>query len=211
MSRIGIFTNNFRFYHDVIDVAKNWELPYFSIDPSSSVPVDIPVILSTTADPEIDNRQVKENDPVRALRLGLPRLIDQIEFRRIVIGIDPGPKPGVAVICDDVLTEATELPEIMYIEEYILKVLSDYSYGGYSIRIGDGDTPNREKITDILSRNRLSYVVVDESNTTIFRHRPQNNAISAAVIGMARSKDTRSSGKGDNFLDERFVTIRNSI
>ncbi len=211
MSRIGIFTNNFRFYHDVIDVAKNWELPYFSIDPSSSVPVDISVILSTKADPEIDNRQVKENDPVRALRLGLPRLIDQIEFRRIVIGIDPGPKPGVAVICDDVLTEATELPEIMYIEEYILKVLSDYSYGSYSIRIGDGDTPNREKITDILSRNRLSYVVVDESNTTIFRHRPQNNAISAAVIGMARSKDARSTGKGDNFLDERFVTIRNSI
>ncbi len=211
MSRIGIFTSDFRFYHNVIDIAKEWQLPYFSLDPSSSIPTDIVVILSTESDHIIDDRQIRENDPHKAVRMALPRLIDQVDFRKLVIGIDPGPKPGIAVVCDDVLTEATEVPDIADLESHILKIISDYSYRNYTIRMGDGDRPNGLKIVEILDSNHLLYSIVDESNTTIFRHRPQNNAIAAAVIAMARSKDPKIVAKGENFIDTRFVTIRNSI
>ncbi|MCL4314287.1 MAG: hypothetical protein M1454_00965 [Candidatus Thermoplasmatota archaeon] len=212
MSRIGIFTGDFRFYHEVIAIAKEWGLPFLSIDPMETIPTDVPVIVSTSDDYKIDPSQIFIDDPYRALRTALPRLIDQISFKRIVIGIDPGPKPGIAIVCDDILTEALEIPELKLLEAYLVKVLSDYPYGSYSIRLGNGDKPNRLRISDMLKRNGLYFSVVDESNTTIFRHRPQNNAIAAAVIGLARHRIEVSYGKKhENFLDSRFVTIRNSI
>lgn len=212
MSRIGIFTNNFRFYHEVIGIAKEWGLPCHSIDPLGSVPNDVPVIISTSSDSRIDRSQIFIDEPYRALRTALPRLIDQISFKKIVIGIDPGPKPGIAIVCDDILTEAVEIPEMKQLETYIVKAISDYPYEVYSIRLGNGDKPNRLRISDILKKNDLYFSVVDESNTTIFRHRPQNNAIAAAVIGLARNRAEMSYWKkGENFFDSRFVTIRNSI
>ena len=88
------------------------------------------------------------------------------QYRSLIIGIDPGGKPGVAVYGDRVLLYscAVEIPEDC--AGVIEKVLRMFPAKGRLIRIGHGDSVIRNRIINTLLRFNTSLEVVDETGTT---------------------------------------------
>ncbi|OWP56167.1 MAG: hypothetical protein B2I17_07485 [Thermoplasmatales archaeon B_DKE] len=213
MGRIGIFTQDFKFYHDVIYQLREWELPFVSIEDPGQIPEDVPVVLSADGDDQLP-RQIKSSNPVQAIRMALPRLLNRYDFNSIIIGIDPGPRPGIAVTADMILTEAYECPDTASVGKEVQEIADFYSYKNISIKIGNGDKPNRMAIMDALEKTNIGITIVDETNTSM-PHKIHDNALSAARIAFIEGNYyplavPRKFNRKDVY-DKEFVTIRKLV
>ncbi len=213
MTRVGIYTHDFKFYHDVIRDLKRWNLPFYSITDLYSIPKDISVILSSNKDNIKLPNQIKADNSVCGIRMCLSMLLDRDRFNNIIIGIDPGPRPGIAVMADNVLMEAYECPAIKNIRKEILNIIHSYSYAYVMIKIGNGDRPNRDSIIMEL-KNIAPMAIVNEENTST-PHKIHDNALSAARITMIIDKydSTRVPEKFSrkNIYDKEFTTLHSLI
>jgi hypothetical protein len=213
MGRIGIFTQDFKFYHDVIFCLKEWDLPFVSIEDPEKIPPDVVVVLSSDGDMSIP-KQVKSVEANRAIRMALPRLLNRFHFESVVIGIDPGPRPGIAVTADGVLMEAFECPDIRSMGREVSDIAEFYAYRNISIKMGNGDRPNRMEIMDTLEGTKIGVTIVDESNTSV-PHRIHDNALSAARIAFIEGNSypleiPRKFSRKDVY-DREFVTIQKLV
>ena len=213
MTRVGIYTHDFKFYHDVIRDLKRWNLPFFSITDLYSIPVDVNVILSSINDTFTLPGQIKARNSIEGIRKCLPMLLNLEEFNKIIIGIDPGPKPGVAVMGDGVLLEAWECPVIANIRESIIRIIEDYSYRYVMIKIGNGDRPNRDLIIKHL-KNLAPMIIVNEENTST-PHKIHDNALSAARISLIDDRydisKTPVKFSRKNIYEKEFTTLHSLI
>lgn len=216
MARIGVFTSDFKFYHDVIKLLKEWNLPFLSVESSDSIPDDVNVILSSSKDDFELDRQVKSNDSKQALRMSLSRLLLKDSFDSLVIGIDPGPYPGLAVFADDILTEAFECASLNLISSEVGSIVSSYYFNDLEIKIGNGDAPNRDTIIRSLEDIDLPVRIVDEKNTS-FPHKIHDNALSAARIAQIEHKYMVSEEQMDQNMkrklayEKEFTTLRSLV
>ncbi|MCL4350393.1 MAG: hypothetical protein M1535_02980 [Candidatus Thermoplasmatota archaeon] len=210
MGKLGIYTSNPRFYYGVIRTLKDFGINYKSIE---SIEDDVKIvdgILSYTCDQRISTRQIFSENPVQAVRRGLAFFLNLEKFGMISIGIDPGPKPGIAVTTDNIVLEAFELYDIQQIRETVETILEDYVGDGYSIRIGDGDAPNRQYILRQLRSLGVNIEIINESGTS-FPHKTHDNALSAARIAnielFLRKGPAMSVKKRKELISEEFQTV----
>lgn len=213
MTRVGIYTHDFKFYHDVIIELKNWNLPFFSITDLYSIPADINVILSSTSDTFVLPGQIKATNSTEGIRKCLPALLNKDTFNKVIIGIDPGPKPGIAVMADNVLMEAWECPSIGNVKKDVLAVIDNYIYDYIMIKIGNGDRPNRDLIIKQL-KNLATVVIVNEENTST-PHKIHDNALSAARISLIDDRydisKTPVKFSRKNIYEKEFITLHSLI
>lgn len=211
MPKIGVYTDNFMFYHDAIKLLKKWDLPFVDIVSGMEVPEGVKFILSSSTDRDIWSSQIRGRDPLNALRKGMPRILGKMQFSKLVVGIDPGPKPGIAVLGDHILLEAFETTAPGKAPAQIIGILDDYRYRDSVVKIGHGDLPNRKIIEEGLRKSGIETIIVDESNTS-FPHNLHNNALSAARIAMDRDFPASArffhGTKRKELFDLEFVTIK---
>ena len=216
MARIGVFTSDFRFYRDVIQLLKEWNLPFLSIESTESIPEDVSVVLSSSRDEFSLANQVKSENPLQGLRTSLAKLLMREKFDSVVIGIDPGPYPGIAVFGDNVLMEAYECPSLHQIGGEVAAIVDSYVYADLQVKLGNGDAPNRDYILNTLKAMELRIRVVDEQNTS-FPHKIHDNALSAARIAQVEHKYTiapelqSQNIKRKEAYEKEFVTLKSLI
>ncbi|MCL4332484.1 MAG: hypothetical protein M1148_03870 [Candidatus Thermoplasmatota archaeon] len=210
MRRVGVFTQDFKFYHDVIETLRSWSIPFVSMEHPYEFSKDVVIVLSSAKDRDYGSLQERFSDAKHAVRHSFARLLGKSLFSSLVLGIDPGPRPGLAAVGDGVLTEAMECPSIEALAAEVSDMVCQYTYRDVVIRIGNGDKPNRVAILKLLKELGLLILEVDERGTTI-KYRNENNAISAAKIAMAVSltnNGKKRSGKGRSFVERNFLTIQ---
>ncbi len=213
MKRVGIYTHNFRFYHEVVNVLKSWRIKSVSIDNVDHLPSDVSIILSSNKDEKVTDLQIRTDSATEAVRVAIPFLLGKERFRNLIIGIDPGPKPGIAVLGDDILLEAFEASSIDSMMRSIRTIAAGYRYLSYTVRIGHGDMPNRDSIIMKLKGAGIVPEIVDETNTSQ-PHKIHDNAVSAARI--ARGSTSFPDPKIQNYrrrdiLELEFVTLQKAI
>ncbi len=215
MLRVGVFTHDFKFYHDSIQLLRRWKLPFVSIEDLNKVPPDVKIILSSSKDPENRNMQFKADTPIECLRKALPNLLLKSMFNRLYVGIDPGPYPGVAVLADGILTEAHECSSPEKLLSDVEDVITEYTYEYLEVKIGNGDIPNRNHIISLLSKNNIPVKIVDEKHTS-FPHKLHDNALSAArIAGVDEtyriSPLIRGGIRRKDAYEKEFVTLRRAV
>ena len=216
MARIGVFTSDFKFYHDVIHLLREWNLPFLSLESIDSIPGDVSVVLSSSKDEIELEHQVKSDNPKQALRMSLSRLLMKDTFESVVIGIDPGPYPGLAVLADNVLTEAFECASTDIIGDELSAIVTSYNFINLEIKIGNGDAPNRDIIIRNLNAIGLPVRIVDEKNTS-FPHKIHDNALSAARIAQVEDRYVITSDqmiqnlKRKYAYEREFTTLRSVV
>ncbi len=212
MVRIGVYTTDFKFYHDVVKDLKRWKLPFVSLA-SLDVPDDVTVVLSSQKDNFNIPRQIKAENSMQAIRMSLSYLVSEDKFYRVIIGIDPGPKPGIAVMADNILMEAFECPSINKIREFISDIINSYAYKNILIKIGNGDRPNRELIIKEI-KGIAPIIIVNEENTST-PHKIHDNALSAARISLIEDHydctKVPEKFSRKNVYEKEFVTLKSII
>lgn len=170
-----------------------------SLPDPDHIPLDVSLILSSDGDEKVKERQIRNNSPMKAVRQAIPYLLGRMAFADLTIGVDPGPRPGIAVFGDDVLLEAFESTSVDAAVDSIREIKDSYIYRNLKINIGDGDRPNGDSIAGKVSILNLPLNFVDERNTSQ-PHKMHNNALSAARIAQ---------GTGYPLLNKNDVKIRN--
>jgi hypothetical protein len=186
---LGILTEDFRLYHDLVAALKARDLPFVSLSFARRIPDSVGAVLtSLTEASRIRSRHVVPVDDLdSSIAKAIQILKGKSSWTELWIGIDPGREPGVAILGDGEVidTRIAESPEAVAF--HVRHAIRTFPGKDARIRIGHGDPTNRNRILNALSRDRIPVEIVDEAGTT--RRSPQPDV--DAAIDIARSRGRR--------------------
>ncbi|MGD0056733.1 MAG: hypothetical protein ABSB83_02625 [Methanomassiliicoccales archaeon] len=178
MKIIAIMTDNFRFFYQIVQDLKEKDEPFISLGFGDHVPPAVGVIITTEAEktritfPTV----VADDDPYQAVDVASAILKGGKDFENLKIGIDPGSRPGLAVLGDGkvLFTDAVRSPE--QVADTIDHVLVCFTHANSVVRIGHGDRTNRNRIIKAIWDKVDEVEIVDETNTTTRSDTPDVDA-----------------------------------
>ncbi len=172
--RIGIITTDFRVYYRLLNILKGMNLQFQSLLDGSEVS-DYDIVFS---DRKIPARNCYVTDGKN--EYWIKQMIANGPAREIIIGIDPGPNPGIATLADGKVLDSRNLYKLNDVYEYVEKIRNQCKYDKLRIKIGNGDSSNREKIIGSLTEYELEIIKEDGSSKSIKRGRDWEAAIKIA-------------------------------
>lgn len=180
---IGLLTKDFRLYHDLVRALKRRDLAFMSLSFEDDIPPNVGVIITTSE--EIDDivfeSKVACKDIGMAIAESIRVLKGKERFEELVIGIDPGAKPGIAVVGDGIVLETRGASSPEEVAELTKDIVACYPADFVGLRIGHGDPTNRNRIINSLSSKEYQIEIVDERGTTPRSDTPDQEA----AIGIA--------------------------
>ncbi len=169
MKIIAVATDNFEFYYNIVKELKQRDIPFVSISPKDPIPDNVEVIITTDLEKDaIDFKNViSGSDDIRGgVRKALSILSGKISYQQMVVGIDPGSKPGVAIIGDGKLLETTYADSPEDVKDIVERYMKGYDYYSMIVRIGHGDRTNRNRTINVLRELPVIVEIVNEEFTT---------------------------------------------
>ena len=169
MRRVGVLISDAKLLFELIEALRAEGIPFELEDPEAPSR-DVEVLLTTDTDKpagdysksiicslETIHRCVKEAKAV---------LRYKGEIMSLIIGIDPGSTPGIAVLADHLLIDSTAVES----PEEVVGLVSDftkvYPSNQVLVRIGNGDRTVRNRIFNSIWDLGIPIEIVDESNTS---------------------------------------------
>jgi hypothetical protein len=171
MKTLGVYTKDFSLYHDIIKALKKRKVSYVSLSSSENIPKRIGVILSShqeITDLSLDKGiAVDDADSVdHAIDLAMQKLTGKELYGTVFIGIDPGERPGIAVVGDDILLQKMQVDAPESVASEIRRLVKVYPSKEFCIRIGHGSMITRNRIINSLIPLNIPIEIVDETRTT---------------------------------------------
>jgi hypothetical protein len=183
MKIIGVMTENFAVYYDLVKLLKERKIPFISLSFNDMIPTNVGLIITTSEERDkIDFEHTLHIAEADDIGLILDKALKIIEgkdkLKSIVIGIDPGKRPGVAVLGDGEVLNVYQLATPEEVVEILKQIQKIYPKQNISIRIGHGAPTHRNRIINALYNFNLPMELVDESHTT---HKTVQPDIKAAM------------------------------
>jgi len=172
MKTIGVYTRDFSLYHDVIKVLKRRVIGYVSLNSLDDIPRRVGVILTSGEElasvPLLKAVAVDAYESVDcAVDLALQKLTGKELYSKLYIGIDPGERPGLAVVGDDILLQKKSVDDPDHMVSEVRRIQKVYPAKEIGIRIGHGSVLLRNRIINSLIPLEIPIEIVDESRTTM--------------------------------------------
>ncbi len=178
MKRIGLLTEDPRTYFEMLEVLREKDLKFVSLEFGDPVPAHVGAVITTEKERErvAFDSVVSDPDPDLAVSKALKVMSGEPSVENMCIGVDPGHRPGVAAVGDgSVLARAVaSTPE--GVGEIIDRIVREYPCTNLLVRIGNGDRTNRNRIFNKLWDNGHRLEIVDERNTTTRSETPDEDA-----------------------------------
>jgi hypothetical protein len=171
MKTIGVYTKDFSLYHDILKSLKIRKLSYVLLSSPKNIPYRIGVVLTSKAESHKIKAQkivsVDTFDTVNhAVDMALKKLIGKKLYKQVFIGIDPGDRPGVAIVGNDMLLQKIQMESPEEVVQIIKRLMKLYPSKETYIRIGHGSILTRNRIINSLIPLKIPIEIVDETSTT---------------------------------------------
>lgn len=165
---IGILTDDVRLYYDLSKFLKSRNLKFRMLDFGIDYPLDIGVILTSPGELDCINFEPKigVTDIEAAARKAVQAVKGLGGNHILIVGVDPGPEPGIAAILNDQIIETRHAQSPEHAADIIFGILSDYSYTSCLLRIGHGSKLHRDRVLELVEGNFDEVEIVDETCTS---------------------------------------------
>ena len=192
MKTLGVYTKDFSLYHDIIKELKKRKLAYVILSSPKNIPTRIGLILTSKKEiSELKTSKIVAIDSYdsieHALDFALQKLTGKEIYSKVFIGIDPGERPGIAIVGDEILLQKiqADFPEEVVI--LVKRLLRLYPSKEANIRIGHGSIIIRNRIINSLIPLKIPIEIVDETSTTLSQQmgrfdRDRESAASIALL-----------------------------
>ncbi|WP_230741432.1 hypothetical protein [Methanooceanicella nereidis] len=148
---------------------KSRRVPFITLRMDEPVPSNVKVVITTTAEAkEImwDGEHLIVYDEAHAtVDRAINALTGTIHAASLVVGIDPGRRPGIAVLSGDIVIAVHQVG-VTEVEPLLKKIAHDYSARVSLVRIGHGARLITTQIINSLLQSGFKVELVDESGTT---------------------------------------------
>jgi len=188
MAAIGVMTKDIRFFHGLVEEMKARRDDFIALDFADEVPPEVAVIITTPAEAgRVKFREVVAHErPESALDMAEDHLAGRAEVDELIIGVDPGVRPGVAAIGDGrvLVSGSARSPEA--VADEVLAISRRYRHRTVIARIGLGDPTNRDRAARAIWSLVDDVEVVDETSTTHRTEHPDADAAVAIALSEGR-------------------------
>jgi hypothetical protein len=205
---IVVATADFEVYHGVVTELRDRDVSFTTIEPGDNWPdgtdvaivatgecVDIPDgVVRIDADPDRPRRTVET--AIAALRDG---------DGRTIVGIDPGERPGIAVLNGDTVVAAFQVPATD-VADVVRRELSDET--DPLVRIGDGARLVGSRVIDAIEA--VPVELIDETGTTPYlgtSTRGMGDVL--AAVNIARREGERITSRDIEPTEGELTRIKN--
>ena len=158
---IVVATADFEVYHGVVGELRDRGVEFTTIEPDETLPerATVAVVGPEDEHPSIRTVRARPDRPRRAVERALSAL--RSGEGRTIVGIDPGDRPGIAVLSGETVVAAFQVPA-----DEVSAVVSDELEGMADplVRIGDGARLRGAAVIDDL--DGVPIELVDETGTT---------------------------------------------
>ncbi|MGI0071578.1 MAG: hypothetical protein ACRECT_05880 [Thermoplasmata archaeon] len=165
-----------------------------SLLPGQRIPSRVAVVLTSPAEAgEISHPHVlvvAENGDRRALGAAVANALESGDpDGDLVVGIDPGPRPGYAVLAGSRCIAEGNLESPEAAATFSSQLRHRFPSRHVLFRVGMGDPPSRNRVVNALLEHHRAIELVDEQGTTPRGHRRPRDAAAARSIahGVGRS------------------------
>jgi hypothetical protein len=187
---IVVATTDFEVYHGVVGELRDRDVRVRTIEPGDELPEEAAVAIVGPEDerPPVPTVRADPDDPRRAVEAALARLRDG--GGRTVVGVDPGDRPGIAVLSGSTVVAAFQVPveETAAVVEREIEGAADPL-----VRIGDGARLRGARVVDDLES--VPVELVDETATTPYQGRGvrgMGDVLAAVNIALAEGERIES-------------------
>ncbi len=184
---VALITRDPRLYHELAGFLRERRLPAVSLLPGDRIPESVAVVLTSPEESrEISHPNVlsvSEDGDRRSLSAAIAHALAPGEPPAgLVVGIDPGPRPGYAILAgESCLGEGIlESPEAA--GNLASQLRHRFPARHLVFRVGSGDPPARNRIVNELLAHHRAVELVDENGTTPRGRRRPRDALAARRI-----------------------------
>lgn len=160
---IVVATSDFEVYHGVVNELRERGAAFTTVEPDEPLPEETTVVVTgadyADAFPRVTTVVADPDAPRRAVDQALTTT--RGEGGRTIVGVDPGRKPGIAVLAGEMVVAAFQVPlseAVDVIQREIAEAASPV------VRIGDGSRLQSSTLVNDLEDVRVE--LVDETGTT---------------------------------------------
>lgn len=184
---IVVATTDFEVYHEVVEELRDRDVAFTTVEPDEPIPERAAVVITAGEDVDADVPVVVA-DAERARKTVEEALVYVRGGEgRTVVGVDPGERPGIAVLRGGMVVAAFQVPV-----ERAAEVVTEEVAGEDDavVRIGDGARLAGARIIDDLDDVRVE--LVDEAGTTPFLGsgaRGMGDVLAAANIALMAGEE----------------------
>jgi len=162
---IVVATGDFEVYHEVVGALRDRGATFTTVEPGDPLPDDASVLVTTAGEslevpPDLPVVEAEAGDPRRAVEAVLAHRRGG-DDGRTVVGVDPGERPGIAVLAGEEVVGAFQVPAAEAAET-VRREVADAPTP--VVRVGDGARLASARIVDALEDVRVE--LVDETGTT---------------------------------------------
>lgn len=185
---IALATEDFAAYLDLSRHLRAESIPFDSLTPGDEVPDEVEVVITTRSErSEVAHDHVVTYSTPEATveeTMRLMRGLEQVD--RLVIGVDPGPRPGLAVLADGHVLSSRQASDPERVVETVASIADRYDGAALVVRVGRGAQIRRDRIVNGLLEAGFPVELVDESETSPPRRRldGERDKVAARVIAL---------------------------
>jgi hypothetical protein len=191
---VALVTRDPALYGELAGFLRERRLPSVSLFPGQRIPARVAVVLTSPDEAgEISHPHVlivAEDGDRRALGAAVEQALELGDPEGdLVVGIDPGPRPGFAILSGRTCIGEGILDAPEAAGAFASNLRHRFPSRRVVFRVGTGDPPSRNRIVNVLLTHQRSVELVDEQGTTPRGHRRPRDAAAARSIarGLGRS------------------------
>jgi hypothetical protein len=188
---VALVTRDPGLYHELAGFLRERRLPSVSLLPGDRIPESVAVVL--TSDEEvgtIDHPRVlpvSEGGDRRALGAAIAHALHAAaDDGDLIVGVDPGPRPGYAIVSGEITLGEGVLDAPESIGLFAVQLRHRFPSRRVVYRVGSGDPRARNRIVNDLLSRRRNVELVDENGTTPHGRRRPRDAVAARRIARDR-------------------------
>jgi hypothetical protein len=193
---VALVTRDPALYGELAGLLRERGWPSVSLLPGQRIPDRVAVVLTSPQEAaEIDHPRVlsvaAEGDR-RTLSAAVEHALEAGEDDpELVVGIDPGPRPGFAILAGSRCLVEGILDSPESAGSLANQVRHRFPARHVVFRVGSGDPPARNRIVNVLLTHHRAIELVDEQGTTPRGQRRPRDAVAARSIARVRGHSVR--------------------
>lgn len=193
---VALATRDPGLYHELAGFLRERHVPTVSLLPGERIPDGVAVVLTSGSEAALISHpnvlSVAEATDRRSLGAAVRHALESADATEaIVVGIDPGPRPGYSVLAGATILAEGVLESPESVATFASHLRHRFPSRPVVFRVGRGDPLARNRIVNGLLEHHRCIELVDEQGTTPRGRRRPRDAAAARTIAHLRGRSVR--------------------